>query len=592
MRPFEFRVRLVRAWIGLGVGLCAGALAAGVWAGLDWLRIAYADLASLGALAGAGAVLGAVVGASWKLDRAALARSLDRRAGLQDRLGTAAAVPSGEFGEAQRGEAEGCLEGASPAKLYPIRGTRWHGLALALAVASTALFLLGNSPLARGPKTEEERKELAAMGEKVRRIAKPLLQKQDVLDQNPDARNAAKELDRFAMELEHGKLNREEALRKANDLAAQAEKAVKDEAQKAQETLAKGESVLSKWEKAQLDKAGLDAQDLEKLKLGDSEKELLARTMKEQGFQSPPSKFNAKDLARMGLDREAETLANLTPQQVEALQKTLAERQQRIQKEIDRIDAMTPEERAKHMKELEALKKQLETASKLMDALKLSDKARKALEELANSPEAKQLREMMEKMAEKAQQMQQGQPPSKEEIEKMQKALEALAGQLQDPQLKQEVLEQMRKTLEALKKGDISMEAAMAMMAAMGLGPGNNSGQNSGDGNGENGDGGTGSQDVFQNTGRVNKSDKEMETKGKGSSTAVKGQWGEKGQEWTLEVKAPTKVGSRSSVPYRQVLPSYRKAAEKAMNTDKIPREQEKRVREYFDSLNETGGKK
>ena len=49
-------------------------------------------------------------------------------------------------------------------------------------------------------------------------------------------------------------------------------------------------------------------------------------------------------------------------------------------------------------------------------------------------------------------------------------------------------------------------------------------------------------------------------------------------------------MGDRTSVPYQKVLPKYREAAEKAIDRDNIPKEHEKRVREYFESL--AGGKK
>ena len=53
-----------------------------------------------------------------------------------------------------------------------------------------------------------------------------------------------------------------------------------------------------------------------------------------------------------------------------------------------------------------------------------------------------------------------------------------------------------------------------------------------------------------------------------------------------IEIKAPTTVGNRSSVPYTQVLPSYKKKAESAMNRQEIPKEHQKRVKAYFESLN------
>jgi hypothetical protein len=100
------------------------------------------------------------------------------------------------------------------------------------------------------------------------------------------------------------------------------------------------------------------------------------------------------------------------------------------------------------------------------------------------------------------------------------------------------------------------------------------------------------SQDMFfANNGRINKLDKGVAGGGKTSESQVTGERREdgKGEETYIEIKGPTSVGNRSSVPYKSVLPSYRKKAEQAIDRQKIPKQHEKRVKEYFDSLN--GGK-
>lgn len=95
---------------------------------------------------------------------------------------------------------------------------------------------------------------------------------------------------------------------------------------------------------------------------------------------------------------------------------------------------------------------------------------------------------------------------------------------------------------------------------------------------------------AYQGEGENNKRDEPMELKGKTTTTSVSGQRDEKrGTDSYAEIKAPTKVGSRTSVPYSKVLPGYRKAAEAAMNKNKVPTKHKKRVKDYFDSL--SGGK-
>jgi hypothetical protein len=96
------------------------------------------------------------------------------------------------------------------------------------------------------------------------------------------------------------------------------------------------------------------------------------------------------------------------------------------------------------------------------------------------------------------------------------------------------------------------------------------------------------SQDIWQgDSGMINKLDKEAESKGTTNSTMISGQKREgAGEETYIEIKAPTNVGTRSSVPYTKVLPSYKKKAESALNRQEIPKEHQKRVKEYFESLN------
>lgn len=86
-------------------------------------------------------------------------------------------------------------------------------------------------------------------------------------------------------------------------------------------------------------------------------------------------------------------------------------------------------------------------------------------------------------------------------------------------------------------------------------------------------------------TGLVNKSEKGVAGKGKASPTMVMGQRQDKGEETYIEIKAPAQLGKRSSVPYINVLPSYRKKAESALDRQQIPKEHQKRVKEYFEGL-------
>ena len=83
--------------------------------------------------------------------------------------------------------------------------------------------------------------------------------------------------------------------------------------------------------------------------------------------------------------------------------------------------------------------------------------------------------------------------------------------------------------------------------------------------------------------------DKEQDIKSSSLPISVTGQRRETGPETYIEIKGPTGVGSKSSTPYTRVLPKYKKQAEQAVNRQEIPREHQKRVKEYFDSLGRGG---
>ncbi|MBS1723358.1 MAG: hypothetical protein JSS66_10440 [Armatimonadetes bacterium] len=584
LRPFSRRVRLMGAWQGLAVGLLVAGVLDLVWVGLDWARVFYADSRGLALIGAGGAVAGIVAGYLRRVPNLVLAQSIDRRADLQDRLGTAMEDRSDSlFGAPLGDDAVHSLGRLSPSSVYPVRFGAWHIAAVTAAVLVASIFVLGNSPVLRGPKTASERAELKELGAKVERVAKPLEKPVNVAQTPVGQKKLAGELNQFAKELEQGKINKEEALRKANDLASKAEQEAKDRGQEAEQKLDQAETAFTKMQKAQLESAGLDKQDLENLKLTPEEAQTLEREMQEQGFQNPKSSFNDQQLSELGIDRTTEKLANMTPEQRDQLRQAISKRQEEVQKEIDRIDKLPEAERKALEQQRQELQKQSEELKKLMDKFKLSEEAMKTLKEFMQSEEMKKVREAMQNMQSQAQQMQQGQKLTKEQMDELAKqlqaskeALEKMAKDLKDPELRKQIAQQMEEAMKQLQSGQMSQQAMMQMMQSFGM--------QSGDSDGE-----ASSDDNFADTGKVNKSEHEMETKGNTRTTGVKGQWADKGEQWSMTIKAPTQVGNRSSVPYQKVLPQYKSAAERALSGGKIPKEQEKRVKEYFDSL--SGGK-
>lgn len=583
LTPFARRIRVLSAWRGLAVGACCGAGLDLTWSVLDWTRVLYADWVGLGVVFGSGALLGMVIGFLRKVNLPSIAKSVDLRAQLKDRLETAVTPPSDSsiFEGVQQSDAERSLEGVQPAKLYPFRFGRWQTAALAAAILAASVFLLGNSPVVRGPKNAAERKELAEIGQKVERIAKPLEKEVKPAAAASGQKKLAGDMNRFAKELEQGKLNKEEAIRKANEMASKAEEDAKSKADEALRKTEKAETALGKYQKLKLDESGANVEDLERLNLTPEQQAALDRIMQDKGMPQTDSKFSDNQLKEMGSNRNAERLSQLTPEQREQLRQEVAKRQSELQKEMDRIDKLPESERKKLEAERAEMQKQMQEMQQLGEKLKLSEEAVQALRELMQSEEMKKLRETMSKMQQSAEQTSQGQKLSKEQIEQLKQQIEELAQNMKNPEMREQIMQQLRDAVKQLESGQMSLEAAQQMLNAMGMSGGME--------NDPNGSPSTGSDDQFADTGKVVKSEHELETKGKGTPTRIQGQWSEKGDQWSVTVKAPTQVGNRSSVPYQSVMPKYKKAAEKALSGGKIPKEKEKRVKEYFDSL--SGGR-
>jgi len=96
---------------------------------------------------------------------------------------------------------------------------------------------------------------------------------------------------------------------------------------------------------------------------------------------------------------------------------------------------------------------------------------------------------------------------------------------------------------------------------------------------------GDGNEQYFANIHQVPLSDKPTDIKAQAEAHAVTGDRGEQGTETYIETRGPTGLGSKSKTPYFNVLPKYKKQAEKALERQQIPPDQQKRVRYYFESL-------
>lgn len=573
LKPFVRRVRLARSWKSAAIGLTAGGIAALAWAVLDYTVRWYAEWPQLLTLAGVGAIVGAVMGWFWPLSSEQVAASVDRRANLKDRLATAleTKLQTSSFADLQEQDARHSLADVRPREVYPLKVGRWHWSGIGFTAASVGLFALLSSNILLNPEQKKAKEEAERVAAAIERIAKPLEEKKPADGAAARAQEKlAKDMQKLAKDIKKTRLSKEEALQKANELAKEAKKLGQEQVAKAQQDMMTARDQLTKME---LQKQGIDPDMLEKLSLNPEEKKLLSEMMQKSSQAGKDSgekaKFDQKTLDQLGLNELSAEMMNMSEQDMKSMEKSLSD-------EISKLES-----KASSGKLSKAEKERLEQMKKLMESLKLSEEAKKGLDELMKSDVVKDLQKLLSKMQAAQQKSEAGEPLTDQELEDMKKAMEEMAKNLEDPAFREQIKKQLEEMLQALKDGKLTLAQCEKCMGLLGLGLGMPNMP---------GAGGPGSQEYFPDTGKINESDG-LETKGDGLPMAVRGERDDKrGSESYIEIKSPTAPGARSSVPYNKVLPKYTDRAEKDLGKQKVPKKHEERVKNYFDSLN-GGGK-
>lgn len=404
LRAFRRRLRWVFAWRGLAVGGTLGAVAGVGIAIADYFGWRFASWPEVFIACGLGAVLGFIAGILRPVTQQQLADSVDRRAGLKDRLGTAIRQSSdGSWGEAQAEDAHASLAPVRPSKVFPTRVSRWHVGWLAIATVAASIFLLGNSPILLSDQAKKDREELERAGKVVERVAKP--ERTDGEEPTPEEEKLAEEARKFARELQKGRLNKEEAIRKANELAQKANELAAKRFESAERLSNEAKTALGKYEQQKLKEAGIEDYD--------------------------PELATASDEA---LQAEAEALQGAMAQ----MESLLASG--------NKPDGskMTDAERAELMKKLAEVRER-------MRRLELSKKAKDFLAKLHSMPEMDEIRKLLAQAQKLASSGKEGSPTlTEEQVKELIRRLEELADKLKDEKAMREFLQ---KLLEALKAG-------------------------------------------------------------------------------------------------------------------------------------------
>jgi chemotaxis protein histidine kinase CheA len=546
LERFRRRVRLVRAWQGLALGAVVGAVASLGLAVLDFLNVRLTEPVWLIGTAVVAAVIGAVIGYFRPVPKRALADSIDRRAGLENRVATAEEVPNSGLGQALRQDAADRLGAVRPAAIYPLQVNRRHGAAIALGVATAAVFLLGNTPILLNDRQKAAREAVQEQAKTVERIRREYLENPKDGEASDAEKKLAAELRRLEKDLERGRMTPEELLKRREELTRQAETLTKNAVERAERNLETAAEAWKKREAEALKAAGLEKADADLARLSEAE-----LNQRRQAAESRLAQAQAKisELQRQmnEIDRQ---LAN--PNLSDAERKALEEQRKALEQE----QAKAAESRQAALKDIESLE--------------LSQEAKEVLNKLANHPLYKEIQELQRKMQQNAEAAKRtGQPAlTPEERRELQEQLEQLARRLADDVEMEEYLKAM---LEALKEGK-SMCNSAGLCVGLGLGsPGTGPG---------------GADEMPFDTGMINKLQEGVEGKGQTRATMTRGQVRPNGEPTAyVETRGPTYVGTESAVPFARVSPSERRKAESALQRSQIPARHEKRVKEYFESL-------
>ncbi len=591
LRPYRRRVRRVLMWRWGALGGFVGALVAIGLDALDWLAILSVPPWWLMASVLIGILLGTLYALFIPLPAPAIAQLIDRRAQLKDRLQTALEHTEGGhlFDRPLIEDATDALLRVRPTELFRFRLSLWHGLFALALVAMLGGHFLPQFLMVVSPERREQQKQVREAAKQIEQVAKPILERAKKPDATELEKRIARNIELYSRRARQGRMSKQEALLRYNKLMEEARRLEQQNQRKleqsAQQALTAGEQLKQLAQKNQ--------------QLSQLERELQAQLQALQHQLQTGKDANGNPLSseqRASLQNQLsqlqatlQALRNPTPAN---LQNQMSE----LQRQIDALQRQLRSGRDSKgiplsKEALKALQEQLKALQKQLRALQLSEQAREFLRKLMNDPNFIEAMRRLQELAKKCQQLgrtqnQQQRQLTQEEIERMarelEKRLEELAKRYNSDEQIRELAKQILEWVKRMKELSQCNNACAGMCAGgmcfgLGLMPGLGVG---------------GAWDKGEYVGQpemFNQGAKQPELKIPMKNTPVSGQPpllpGPADYE---EYEAPPTPGD-SSVPLTQVLPSYQKKAEQALDKQNIPPAERKRVKRYFESL--SGGK-
>jgi len=588
LRPYRRRVRWMLMWRWGALGGFGGTLVALLLDALDWLALIAMPPWGLALAIFVGLLLGCLYALLIPLPASALAQLIDRRGRLKDRLQTALEHTEGEhlFDRPLIEDAESALLRLRPAELFRFRLGAAHGLLALALIALLGFHFLPQILAIVSHEKREQQKQVNAAAKQIEEVAKPVLERAKKPDATALEKRIARNIELYSRRARQGRMSKQEALLRYNKLLNEARRLEQQNQRKLEQTAMQAATAGEQLK--QLAQKNPKNQQLEQLTRQLQEELNALQRQLQTGKDMSGNPLSAQQRASLQeqirqLQATLQALRNPTPtnlqSQMSELQRQIDELQRQLQSGRDSKGVPLSKEA------LKALEQQLKRLQQQLRALQLSEQAREFLRKLMNDPNFIEAMKRLQELAKKCQQLGQNQDAqqrqlTQEEIERMarelEKRLEELAKRYssdeQIRELAKQILEQVKKMKELSQCNGACAGIGMAGMC-FGIGARPGAG------------GAWDKHDYFGQPEMFNQGAKQPELKIPMKNTPVTGQPpllpGPADYE---EYEAPPTPGD-SSVPLTQVLPSYQKKAEQALNKQNIPPAERKRVKRYFESL-------
>ncbi|MEI7985267.1 MAG: hypothetical protein WCI55_06535 [Armatimonadota bacterium] len=430
-QPFRRRIKFLQALEGVAAGIAVGSLIGIVWAILDWRGIFYFEWNQFAILIIASVVIGIAVRTLRRIDDLSIARSIDRRAKLKDRLGTSAEINihDNSFSQLLNDDATAQLSGLKPNSLYPVRLKRFHFVGIIGIAFIACILFFSNSKLFLPQEAVVAKESMKKESKRLEELKKAIFDDStDKKSTSPELLALQKDLMKLQKDYEKARIDPKEAMIRADELAKKADELAKKSAVQELDKLKESESMLDKMQKDALQKAGLEKVDMDSVKMSDAD---FNQKMEASKQNAENSKSKADEL-----QKKLESLkAQLNKPGLDAAAK------KDIENQIQKTE-----------KELQDALKNAEQAQKEMESMQLSQEARDVLKKIYGDPMWKKIQEAAQKAKQSAEQAAKtGQPSlSKEERQKLQKMMEEFLKKMADDDFRKAYLQ---KLLDSLKDG-------------------------------------------------------------------------------------------------------------------------------------------